>query len=77
MLHAQDKAAVNQIVARNYPGHNVRMDHILKLKNVILAVYTVLGNPNAPDLMNQSDVQRVALLTGVVGPRAFRLDVMV
>lgn len=77
MLDDADTAAVHRTLARNYPGHNVRIDHTLMLKNGILVVYSALGNPSAPDLMNQSDVQRVAILTGIVGPRALRLDVMV
>jgi hypothetical protein len=77
MLDDNDKAAVHRTVARNYPGHNVRVEHVLMLKKVILVVYSVLGNPNAPDLTNQSDVQRVALLTGIAGPRGIRLDVIV
>jgi len=76
MLDKEDAAAVQQILARNFPGHNVKVEQTFMLKNGVLVIYSVLGNPRAPDLLNQGDVQRVAILTGVAGPRAIRLDVL-
>ncbi len=40
MLDDQDKAAVHQMLARNFPGHNIRVEHALKLKTLFWSSIT-------------------------------------